>query len=264
MNALVTNVPELMEWVNRILWPMIRISAMFTIAPLFGSQTIPMRLRVAAAMVISVSVAPALFAGPSPDPLSQAGLVRVASELLIGLSMGFILQLAFASLYMAGEMISTTMGLSMAQMTDPANGTPVPVLGQFYFMMGMLIFLALNGHLALLGMLFDSFRTLPVGGGGLDGADFRVLAGWASDMFANAVRVALPGVTALLAVNVMLGVITRSAPQLNLFAFGLPITTLMGLTLLVVALPEIAPAMRNALDSVFALFTDVYLGRGAR
>ena len=236
---------------------MIRISAMFTIAPMFGSQTIPVRLRVAAAVVISVSLAPMLMQGPAPDPLSGTGLARVASELLIGLSMGFILQLTFASLYMAGEMVATTMGLSMAQVTDPNNGAPVPVLGQLFFMVGMLVFLGLNGHLALLAMLFDSFQILPVGGGGLDGVHMRELAGWAGEMFAGAVRVALPAVTALLAINVMLGVITRSAPQLNLFSFGLPITTLLGLAMLVLALPEIAPAMERSLDSVFTLLAGI-------
>jgi len=259
MNLLAVNLPEIMGWVNQTLWPMIRISAMFTVAPLFGSQTIPVRLRVAAAVVISVSLGPLLLHGPAPDPLSGVALARVASELLIGLSMGFILQLAFASLYMAGEMVATTMGLSMAQVTDPANGAPVPVLGQLFFMVGMLVFLALNGHLALLAMLFESFHVLPVGGGGLEGIHMRELAGWASEMFSSAVRVALPAVTALLAINVMLGVITRAAPQLNLFSFGLPITTLLGLAMLVLALPEIAPAMERSLNSVLGLIGRVLL-----
>jgi flagellar biosynthetic protein FliR len=107
-------------------------------------------------------------------------------------------------------------------------------------------------------MLFESFHTMPVGGSALDGLDLRILVGWASEMFAGAVRVALPAVTALLAVNVMLGVITRSAPQLNLFSFGLPITTLLGLAMLVMTLPEIAPAMQRSLDSVFSLFAAVF------
>ena len=132
MNILSATLPEIVAWVNLVIWPMIRISAMFTIAPLFGSRTIPMRLRVGAAVVISVSLAPLLLQGPAPDPLSGTGLARVASELILGLSMGFILQLSFASLYMAGEMVATTMGLSMAQVTDPVNGSQVPVLGQLF------------------------------------------------------------------------------------------------------------------------------------
>ena len=140
------------------------------------------------------------------------------------------------------------------------NGTQVPVLGQLFFMIGMLIFLALNGHLALLAMLLKSFQSLPVGGGGIAMNDLMLLVRWVSEVFASAVRVALPMVTALLAINVMLGVITRSAPQLNLFSFGLPITTLLGLAMVVLALPEIAPAMERLMTSIFGLFSDIYTG----
>ena len=249
-----------MTWVNLAIWPMIRISAMFTIAPLFGSQSIPMRIRVSAALVISVALGPVLMPSSAPDIFAHGAVAHVFAELLIGISMGFFVQLAFASLYMAGEMVATTMGLSMAQVTDPVNGAQVPVLGQLFFMLGMLIFLALNGHLALLAMLVKSFQALPVAGEGLHTNDLMLLVRWGSEMFAAAVRVALPAVTALLAINVMLGVITRSSPQLNLFSFGLPITTCLGLAMIVIALPEIAPAMERMMDSAFQLFATVYLG----
>ncbi len=258
MHTVAASIPEIMGWVAAVLWPFLRISAMFSIAPLFGSRTIPVRMRVGAALVLSVSLAPSLPAPPELDVQSAAGVTAVATELFIGLSMGFMLQLLFASLQIAGELVATTMGLSMAQVTDPVNGATVPVLGQIFFMTGMLLFLSMNGHLALVGMLVESFHAMPAGGPGPGGEALWAFVAFASDMFAGAVQVALPAVTALLAANVMLGVITRSAPQLNLFAFGLPITTALGLVLLLLALPSLAPAVARSLDAVLALLAGVY------
>ncbi len=259
MNGLAFTLPEIAAQAELVLWPFLRMSAMFSIAPLFGSQTIPVRIRVAAALVLSVALAPGMAAVDAPDPLSAAGVLAIASELFIGLSMGFTLQLVFAALHIAGELVATTMGLSMAQVTDPVNGAQVPVVGQLFFMVGMLVFLSLNGHLALLAMLVESYRTLPVGGAGIGTQELWTMLEWAGLMFRYAMQVALPALTALLAANVMLGVITRSAPQLNLFAFGLPITTALGLALLMLVLPELVPAVSRGLASVQALIADVYL-----
>lgn len=259
MHTLTTSIPDLFAWISQVMWPFLRIGAMFSIAPLFGSRTVPVRIRVGAALAISVSMAPTLPAPPDIDVISAAGAIDVAAQLAIGLSMGFMLQLSFASLQMAGELVATTMGLSMAQVTDPVNGAQVPVLGQLFFMVGMLLFLSMNGHLALIGMLFESFTVMPVGASGLIGADFWLMAGHASSVFIAALKVALPAVTALLAANVMLGVITRAAPQLNLFAFGLPITTALGLMLLLVTLPELANTVQRSMDDVFALLGSIFL-----
>jgi flagellar biosynthetic protein FliR len=247
-----------MSWIAQVIWPFLRISAMFSIAPLFGSRTIPMRMRVAAAMVITLALAPGLPAPPAVDLISAPGALAVGMELFIGLSMGFMLQLIFASLQIAGELVATTMGLSMAQMTDPINGAQVPVLGQLFFMVGMLLFLSMNGHLALISLLTQSFSGLPVGGAALSSADLWSMLAFGSQMFAGAVKVALPAVTALLAANLMLGVITRSAPQLNLFAFGLPITTALGLVLLLVALPNLQGAVTQSLASVLDLLGGIH------
>ena len=257
MNAVVVSLPELVGWIDHVLWPFLRISAMFSIAPLFGSRTIPIRMRVGAALVITLAIAPSLPAPPTLELLSAPWLAAIATELLIGITLGFMLQLVFASLQIAGELVATTMGLSMAQMTDPVNGAQVPVLGQLFFMIGMLLFLAMNGHLALLALVAQSFHSMPVGGAEIARADLWLLAGFASQMFDGALKVALPAVTALLVANVMLGVITRSAPQLNLFAFGLPITTALGMALLLVTLPYLEGAIASSLDAVLALLGQV-------
>lgn len=263
MHVLVTSIPEILSWISQVIWPFLRIGAMFAIAPLFGSRTIPMRIRVGAALAMSVSLAPLLPVPPAIDVLSVAGVVDVAVQLSIGLSMGFMLQMSFSSLQMAGELIAVTMGLSMAQVTDPINGAQVPVLGQLFFMVGMLIFLALDGHLALMSLVFESFSSMPIGGTGLAGTDLWQMANHASSIFLGGVMVALPALTGLLAANVMLGVITRAAPQLNLFSFGLPITTALGLVLLLITLPELIPAIERSSGEVFALLSRIFIARGA-
>ena len=258
MNAVAATIPELMGWVGLSMWPFLRISALFSVAPLFGSHSAPTRVRVGAAMVITLALAPALPPPPQVDLLSAPGVLAVATELFIGLSIGFLLQLVFAALQIAGELVATTMGLSMAQVTDPVNGAQVPVIGQLFFMVGMLVFLAMDGHLALLVMLAESFHRMPAGSPGPVGADLWAMLGFAGQMFAAAVKVALPAVTALLAANVMLGVITRSAPQLNLFAFGLPITTALGMLLLLLAMPDVAPAVVHTTEAVLAVLGGIY------
>lgn len=261
MQLLTASLPELIGWIAQVVWPFLRIGAMFSIAPLFGSQTVPVRIRVGAALAMSISLAPSLPVAPEIDVLSAVGVVDVVMQLAIGLSMGFMLQMSFASLQMAGELVATTMGLSMAQVTDPVNGAQVPVLGQLFFMVGMLLFLSMNGHLALMGFVFESFKAMPIGSGGPRGQDMWLLAAHASSVFVAAVKVALPAVTALLAANVMLGVITRAAPQLNLFAFGLPITTALGLAMLLITLPELTNAVQRSMDEVFALLGSIFLVR---
>ncbi|MFT5173476.1 MAG: flagellar biosynthetic protein FliR [Gammaproteobacteria bacterium] len=259
MHTFIANTPQLFDWIAQVMWPFLRIGAMFSIAPLFGSRTIPARIRIGVALALSVSLAPTLPTPPDIDVLSAAGVVDVAVQLSIGLSIGFMLQMSFASLQMAGELVATTMGLSMAQVTDPVNGGQVPVLGQLFFMTGMLLFLSMNGHLAMMSLVFESFKAMPIGATGLAGDDVWAMANHASSVFVAAVKVALPAVTALLAANVVLGVITRAAPQLNLFAFGLPITTALGLLLLLVTLPELTNAVRGSLQEVLALLSSIFL-----
>ncbi len=260
MNTLLLNTGDIMAWMQSVLWPFIRIAGMFSIAPVFGSRTVPVRIRVGGALVISLLVAPSLSAAGFPDPLSAPGVLAIGTQLLIGLSMGFVLQLLFTGLYLSGEIIATPMGLSMARATDPINGVQIPVLGQIVFMLGMLLFLAMDGHLALMRLLLDSFQTLPVSTDALAVDSYWQIAQWGKNIFIIGLQVALPAATALLATNLALGVITRAAPQLNIFTFGLPITTVLGLIMLLLILPELIPAVRYYLAAAFALMNGIYLG----
>jgi flagellar biosynthetic protein FliR len=230
---------ELIGWISAFLWPFARIGAMLMSAAVFGTRALPMRLRLILALALTVLVAP--LAGPMPaiDPLSGAGVMVTAQQVLIGVAMGFVLRMLFAALEIAGEMIGQLMGLGFASLLDPQNGVQVPVVSQFYILLATLMFLALNGHLLWIEALAESFRVVPVGTEGLTADGAASLVAFAGAVFAWGVRLALPVVAALLVVNLAFGVLARTSPQLNVFSVGFPAALLIGLALVLLTLPAV-------------------------
>ena len=251
---------ELTAWIGSFLWPLFRVGAMVGAAPILGSRVVPARIRLGLALAITLVIVPLLPTAPAVDPLSGAGLVITFNQLLIGLAMGFALRLVFSAIELSGQIIGQLMGLGFASMIDPENGVQVPVVSQFYSVCTILLFLAFNGHLLMIEMVADSFRTLPISTQGIPLDGLRALADWGSQMFAGAVLVALPAICALLLVNLAFGVMMRSAPQLNIFAVGFPITLLMGMVIMLVTLPALPGQLTNMIDQVFGLMR--YLVRG--
>lgn len=219
-------------------WPFVRISAMMMAAPVFGAQLMPVRIRIMLALAVSLVAVPMLPSVPHVDPISYSGLSILLQQVLIGVAMGFIIQMIFQALVIAGESIANGMGLGFARMVDPANGVQVPVVSQFLIVMATLLFVILNGHLMLIDLVVESFRILPIGELGLSANAARQIAGWASHMFAGGLMVALPAVAALMVVNISMGVITRAAPQLNIFAVGFPLMILLGFIFLAATTPS--------------------------
>lgn len=242
---------EIAAWVGAFLWPLTRVAALVSIAPVLGARSLPRRVRLMLALALTWAVLP--FAPPVPavEPLSPTGVLIVAQQILIGLSMGFVLRLAFAALELGGHMIATQMGLGFASLVDPQNGSQTPLLSQFYSLLGTLVFLSLNGHLLLVQLLVDSFKTLPVAAVGADRDVLWALVAWASHTFAGAVLIALPAVASLLVVNLAFGVMTRAAPQLNIFAVGFPITLILGLLILLYNLPTLLYQMNGLFEDAF-------------
>ena len=224
---------------------------MLAIAPIFGARMVPQRARLVVALLLTWIVLPLLPEVPALDPLSLPGALVTAQQLVIGLAIGFSLQLVFATLVIAGQTIAMGMGLGFAQMVDPQNGVNVPVIGQYYVVVATLLFLALNGHLALIRVLVDSFQSLPVGVDALTREDFRAIAYWGTRMFADAIMVALPAVASILLVNLAFGVVSRSAPQLNIFGVGFPVTLTLGFVILVFAVANLLPQMQHLIDGAF-------------
>lgn len=242
----------LQHWLGMWFWPFVRIGACLMVAPVFGARFVPARLRVVLAGAITVPIVPLLPVAPDVALLSVAGALVTVQQLLIGVALGFALQLVFDALTLAGQLLANGMGLGFAFNLDPLRGVSTPALGQLYVVLGTLTFLALDGHLALISTLVDSFKGLPVSESGLDPARLRALADWGSELFSGALRIALPGVTALLVINLAFGVMSRAAPALNLFAVGLPVTLIFGLSIVTFGMPAIGTAFTGLLNEAFS------------
>lgn len=243
---------QLEAWLAQYLWPFIRIGACFMMAPIFGANFVPARVRLLLAGAITLIVAP-LVPPPDVETFSAAAVVVTIHQIIIGFATAFALQLIFDALAMGGQLLSNTMGLGFAFNVDPLRGVSTPVLGQLYMILVTLTFLAINGHLVLIEILAQGFTTLPVGMSGLDGAMVWRLVEWGSQLFAGALTVALPGMAALLVVNLAFGVMSRAAPTLNLFAVGFPITLIAGLVIMYVGLPSVLAAFGQSLEAAFGV-----------
>ena len=215
-------------WLSAFLLPLFRIAAMLMAMPVIGTQLVPMRIRLYLALAITLVVSPTLAPMPEVDMLSLRMLLLVAEQVLIGVMMGFTLQLLLQVFTVAGQIIAMQMGLAFAAMVDPTSGVSVPVIGQFLLMLSTLLFLVMNGHLVAFEVIAESFVTLPVGDALLVDR-FWLMAGKLSWVLGAGLLLVLPAVTALLVINIAFGVMTRAAPQLNIFSIGFPMTLVLGM-----------------------------------
>lgn len=248
---------QLLQWLQQYLWPFLRISAVFMLAPVVGARNVPARIRLILALTITLIVAPLLPAS-QPMPMFESLWWRtLVEQMLIGLCMGFVLLLVFEAVVLGGEMIAYSMGLSFAQLADPVRGVSTPVVSQFMLILATLLFLASGGHLLLVELLVRSFRSLPVGSGGFGAEQLGILLGYSATLFAGGLLLALPVITALLVANLALGVIGRSAPSLNLFAVGFPVTLAVGVMLLGAGLPALAEQFGLLLDGAWTAIAQI-------
>jgi flagellar biosynthetic protein FliR len=217
------------QWIGQHFWPFFRLASFMMVIPFIGTQLVPARVRLGLALLITVLVVPMIPAVPRVDAFSANAVVITLQQILIGVGMGFALTALFQLFVVAGQMIAMQMGLGFASMVDPANGVNVPVLAQIYSITITLLYLAMNGHLVAFDVFIESFYTLPIGLEGLGQAGVWSLAHRISWMFVSAMLLALPAVTAVFIVNISFGVMTRAAPQMNIFALGFPIGLIFGL-----------------------------------
>lgn len=242
---------QLLAWIAAAIYPFFRIAALVGTAPIIGDSTVPRRVRLGLAIFITIVVAPSVAVVPDVALLSGDGFLLVARQVLIGAAMGFSMRIAFAAIEYAGDLIGLQMGLGFALLVDPTTNDQTPIIGSLLRYFASLAFLAANGPLMMIAGVAESFHGLPIAGGsGLFG-DWKLLALHGSTVFALALHMALPVIAALLVTNVALGVMTRAAPQLNLFSIGFPITIGVGLVVLAVTLPVLMGiADRAVLDTV--------------
>lgn len=232
MPGLETAAAEWIRFAEGFLWPLLRIGGVFMAAPVISSPATPARVRIFMAALFAVVLMPLMPPPPGIVLLTPTWFLAIAHELLIGLMLGFTLQLVFDALLYAGELCALSIGLGFAQLTDPIRGGSTQVVSQLFLIMATALFVTTNAHLALIELLHASFVTLPVGGMSFRGTQAMGLVEFGGGLLANGIRLALPVVVALLLVNMAFGVISRASPALNLFALGFPITLLSGILIL--------------------------------
>lgn len=231
---------QLYVWINTFLWPFIRILALVGTAPLLSESSIPTRAKVGFSALVAMAIAPTLPPAPEISPASYAGLWIAAQQVLVGIALGLTMRIVFAAVQTAGEFIGLQMGLSFASFFDPATGANTAVLARLMNMIAMLLFLALNGHLLMIGGLVRTFEVLPATAGyNVDG--LGVLFEWSSQVMVSGMLLALPLIIVLLTISLALGILNRTAQQLSVFAVGFPISLIVGLILLTIVLPQTAP-----------------------
>lgn len=231
-------------WIAAFIFPLSRILAFIAAAPLWSNAGIPRRTRLILALAITVAIAPSLPAMPDVPAGSLSGLWIMFQQMLIGIGMGFAARIVFAAFNLAGEFIGFQMGLSFATFYDPMNASQTPVIAEFISLITLLLFLSMNGHLLYLATLAQSFSAMPVGPTPLAAASWLNLVELGSKIFSAGLLLALPIVVALLITNLALAVLTRAAPQLNIFALGFPLTLIGGFIVLAISMNYLATPLQ--------------------
>ncbi len=238
--------------IGTTLWTMLRIGAMVMAMPMLGTRAVPGRVRAMLAIALSVALAPVLPLVPVWNGFDAATVLTIARELAIGISIGFLFRLIFEAGAMAGEMVAQGTGLAFAQMNDPLRGGSSGVIGQWFYLLFGLLFFTVNGHLALISLLMDSYRAVPIGTAVPDPHALAAMAPTlALQIFRGALTLALPLTVAMLAVNLAFGVLARAAPALNPIQLGLPVSLLLGILLLALLAGEMGPPVQRLFDAAW-------------
>jgi flagellar biosynthesis protein FliR len=257
MQPVTLNAADVSLWVTRLWWPTLRVGGFVLSAPIASETTIPSFIKIIMSVSLAFLMSPLVRTPADLSIFSAMGLFAAVQEMLIGVAIGMVVQLAFEALTFAGQTVSLTMGLGFATLVDPQHGANTTVLGQMFMIFGVLTYLAVDGHLMLLGALAQSFQTLPIGVFHVDGNFLSTVASWGAHVFESGLLIALPAVIALLIVNLALGVVTRAAPQLNLFGIGFTITLICGFFALIVGIEgtmaSISSLINNALSTAAEL-----------
>ena len=251
---LLLNTAELNIWIASFIWPLTRILGLIATAPLYGNAAVSARIKILLGTLLALIIAPTVPAVPAMDPMSLNGLLILIQQMIIGLAMGFAMRIVFAGVEMAGEITGMTMGLGFATFFDPNTRGQSSAISQFLSLLTLMIYLATDMHLVLLATLAESFTTLPISASPFGMGGMQQLAAWGGRIFSTGVQLSLPIVGVLLMANIALGILTRAAPQLNLFGIGFPLTIGTGFIMLALALPYIAvPLDRLFQDAIQAI-----------
>jgi len=244
---------DIFDLIYQFVLPFFRIGAMLMAVPVLGARIVPVRVRLVLSLMVVMAVAPILKLSVDVPLLSLAMFLLIVKELVIGYAIGFCFQLLFQVFSITGQLIAMKMGLGFAMMNDPANGVQTTVLSQFFIILCTIFFVMMDGHLYLIETIVESFKTFPPGNAAFGPDEFHRVVALASWMFASSVVFSLPVITALLFINIAFGVMSRAAPQLNIFAVGFPFTLICGLLLMWLGLRDFLGTFNQQTASVFEL-----------
>ena len=245
---------QLVQWLSPILWPFLRVLAVFTAAPIFSSRAFPLRTRIGLAFLIAYAAQPSL---PNQAVVSIDGpqaLGAVVQQVGIGLAIGFTVRLVFAAFELAGQVVGFQMGLGFAAFFDPSTSAQSSAMGRFYANMAALLFIVLNGHLLVLMAVVHSFTAFPVDQNFLQALVAMKLQDLGANLFASAFWISLPVVAMLMFANLALGIISRVAPQMNIYAIGFPVTLAVGLIAVAATLPMLEQPFAALLQQMMDIF----------
>ena len=248
------NEAQILQWLTPLLWPFLRTLALFTSAPVLSSRAVPMRIKIGLALLIAVAAQASLPEMPVVPLDSATGLAMVVQQVLIGLTLGFSARVVFAAVEFAGELVGLQMGLNFAGFFDPATGSQGTATSRFFTAIGSLLFVVVNGHLLLSVAVLRSFEVFPVAAEPLAFIATLQPQVWGAEVFRLGLWIALPIVTMLLFVNLVLGVISRVAQQIQIFSVGFSITVSVGLIGTLLTLPMLQAPLVAALERMLALF----------
>ena len=239
-----------------------RVSGLVMTAPLFSAQFIAMRVR--AMLAVSISVVVTLVHGGQflkvPDNLIELGLMMV-SELLVGVTLGLGVAILFVGVQVAGHMISTLSGMSIADVFNPAADRNEALFGQLLFFVALAVFCIIGGHRMMLGALLDTFAALPAGQATIDDSVVATITTILSQAFSLGIRAAAPTVAALLLATLVMGLISRTMPQLNIMAFGFGLNSMATLAMLSISIGTIALLFQNHVEVVLESLSELFVAR---
>lgn len=251
-------------WIAAFMFPFLRVLGLLLAEPVLGNRSVPVTAKLGLALFITLLLVPVLPAMPPVPPASAAGVLIAAQQLVIGLAMGFAIRIALTAAEMAGQLAGLQMGLGFAVFFDPQSSAQTAVVGQFVGLFAILVFLSTNGHAVVLSALAESFHQLPVSLAPLDPLGWRILVEWGGVIFTGGLLISLPVVAALLIANLAVGIMTRAAPQLNIFAVGFPVTLATGFVALYLAAPFIGPALGGLFEQAILAIGRVLAGLASR
>ena len=246
---------QLVAWVSPILWPFLRVLAVFTAAPVFSARGFPVRARIALSFFIAWAAQASLEGQPVISINDPQAYGAVVQQVGVGLCIGFMVRLIFAAVELAGEVVGFQMGLNFAAFFDPSSGSQSSAVARFFGQITSLLFVVMNGHLMVLTAVIRSFEVFPVDQNFLQALPKMKLHEYGTELFASGLWIALPMIGMLMFVNLGLGIISRVAPQMNIYAIGFPVTLSVGLVGITATLPMLDQPFMALMERSISIFS---------